>query len=78
MSNVTVEDLQAKLGFADKTTGPGLKGRIDEVDVDIWPLDKIWAFSKLDLVGRKPTFDDLVLTTPFNLEAVAVGRVSRP
>lgn len=71
VDGATLADLQAELGFTDKTAFDGLKGVIHGVSVDIWPLDKTWAFSKMDL-GRKPSFADLVWTTPFNLEAVVL------
>lgn len=71
VDNVTQEDLQAELQFPERTHFGGLKGKIGSLSVDIWPLDTTWAFKRMNL-GRKPSFDDLVLTTPFNLEGIAI------
>jgi len=46
----------------------GLKTTIEGVGIDMWQLERTWAFSEPRL-GRKPSFDDLLWSASFNIEA---------
>ena len=62
-------------GYRGHRTGlGGWKFKIEDVEVDVWALKDTWAFSKM-MLDHEPTFEDLMRTTLFNLEAVAISLV---
>lgn len=48
----------------------GVNLRIDEWDIDIWPLDQTWAFKECQ--GLEASIENLPATTFLNVEAVVV------
>ena len=50
-----------------KTRFGGYKLEIDNVEIDVWPLNATWGFKK---TGLRPSFNNLPKTTFLNVEAV--------
>jgi hypothetical protein len=74
----SVEELRA--AFANhierQTRFGGLRLRIGALPVDIWPLEKTWAFAQALVPGRDP--EDLTRTTFLSVEAIVVEVQTRP
>lgn len=64
-------DLSRAFKLPGKTGFGGCSGKVCGMPVDLWPLQSTWWFSKQPL-GRDPTFMDLVKSSAFNLEAIAI------
>jgi hypothetical protein len=54
----------------------GLRMRIGHVDLDVWPIERTWAFS----IDRNliPSFSNLPKTTFLNIDALAIELFPRP
>lgn len=71
VDGATQDELQEVFKLPNRTFFGGLKGPIGGIHVDMWPLEKTWAFTREPL-DHKPTFSDLMGTTPFNIENIAI------
>lgn len=62
---------QALATFETARSGFGAyRFKCDGASVDAWPLEETWAFKRLGIAN--PTFGDLMKTTFFNVECIAI------
>ncbi|MFH0782587.1 MAG: hypothetical protein V2B20_11655 [Pseudomonadota bacterium] len=72
LSSVSVDNIKELFSdsFVRKTRFGGVKLQRNDMDFDIWPIDKTWAYVNDDSKAR--TYGNLPKTTFLNIEAIAI------